>query len=66
VAGPIEMQSNVNLHLKQVAVLLFTKDFDQYKLVESNIHLSKSNTRTAKKISQFIAGSTDKSLTIKN
>jgi len=34
--GPIEMQSNVNLHLKRDAVLLFTKDFDQYKLVESN------------------------------
>jgi len=34
--GPIEMQSNVNLHLKRDAVLLFTKDFNQYKLVESN------------------------------
>jgi len=32
----------------------------------SNIHLSKSNTRTAKTVSQFTAGSTDKSLTIKN
>lgn len=32
----------------------------------SNINLSKSNTRTAKTVSQFIAGSTDKSLTIKN
>jgi DNA-directed RNA polymerase specialized sigma54-like protein len=31
-----------------------------------NIHLSKSDTRTAKTVSQFTAGSTDKSLTIKN
>lgn len=35
-SGPIEMQSNVNLHLKKDAVLLFTRDFDEYKLVESN------------------------------
>lgn len=34
--GPIEMQSNVNLHLKRDAVLTFTKDFNEYKLVESN------------------------------
>ncbi|MDM1293899.1 glycoside hydrolase family 28 protein [Sphingobacterium sp. N143] len=34
--GPIEMHSNVNLHLQRDAVLLFTTDFNQYKLVESN------------------------------
>lgn len=32
--GPIEMKSNVNLHLLRDAVLLFTTDFDQYPLVE--------------------------------
>lgn len=32
--GPIEMRSNVNLHLVKGAILLFTTDFDQYNLVE--------------------------------
>ncbi len=31
--GPVEMKSNVNLHLERDAILLFTKDFDQYPLV---------------------------------
>ncbi|NQD69538.1 glycoside hydrolase family 28 protein [Sphingobacterium shayense] len=34
--GPLEMKSNVNLHIQRDAVLLFSDDFDQYKLVESN------------------------------
>lgn len=34
--GPIELKSNVNLHINRDAVLLFTKDFDQYHLVEGN------------------------------
>ncbi len=34
--GPIEMQSNVNLHIDRDAILLFTSDFDQYDMVESN------------------------------
>ncbi|WP_437919477.1 glycoside hydrolase family 28 protein [Sphingobacterium sp. LRF_L2] len=34
--GPIEMKSNVNLHIQREAVLLFTSDFSEYKLVESN------------------------------
>ena len=34
--GPIELKSNVNLHLKKGALLQFTKDFNQYKLVEGN------------------------------
>lgn len=34
--GPIEMKSNVNLHVSREAVLLFSDDFNQYKLVESN------------------------------
>ncbi|MFD1769215.1 glycoside hydrolase family 28 protein [Sphingobacterium suaedae] len=34
--GPIEMKSNVNLHIGRDAVVLFTDDFTQYKLVESN------------------------------
>lgn len=34
--GPIEMKSNVNFHVSRGAVLLFSDDFTQYKLVESN------------------------------
>ena len=36
VTGPIELKSNVNLHLQKNAVLQFTKDFDQYPLVKGN------------------------------
>ncbi|MDB5231811.1 MAG: glycoside hydrolase family 28 protein [Chitinophagaceae bacterium] len=34
--GPVELKSNVNLHLKKNAVLQFTKDFNQYPLVKGN------------------------------
>jgi polygalacturonase len=34
--GPIELKSNVNLHLQKNALLQFTDDLDQYKLVASN------------------------------
>jgi len=34
--GPIELKSNVNLHLKRDAILQFTDDFNQYKLIEGN------------------------------
>lgn len=34
--GPIELKSNVNLHLKRDAILQFTDDFNQYKLVQGN------------------------------
>ena len=34
--GPIELKSNVNLYLKKNALLQFTSDFSQYKLVEGN------------------------------
>ena len=34
--GPIDLKSNVNLHLKRNALLQFTKDKSQYKLVEGN------------------------------
>jgi polygalacturonase len=34
--GPIELKSNVNLHLERDAILQFTADFNQYKLVEGN------------------------------
>ncbi|MFD2285453.1 glycoside hydrolase family 28 protein [Pedobacter petrophilus] len=34
--GPVELKSNVNLHLKRDAILQFTDDFNQYKLVEGN------------------------------
>lgn len=34
--GPVELKSNVNLHLQKNALLQFTTDFDQYPLVEGN------------------------------
>lgn len=34
--GPIELKSNINLHLSLGATLLFTSDFNQYPLVEAN------------------------------
>lgn len=34
--GPVELKSNVNLHLKRNAVLQFTTDFAEYPLVQSN------------------------------
>lgn len=34
--GPIELKSNVNLHLAANSILQFTKDFDQYPLVAGN------------------------------
>lgn len=34
--GPIEMKSNINLHLQRDAMLLFTSDLSQYKLVKTN------------------------------
>jgi polygalacturonase len=36
ISGPIELKSNVNLHLQKNAVLQFTRDFDQYPLVAGN------------------------------
>lgn len=32
--GPVEMKSNVNLHITRDAILLFSDDFNQYPLVE--------------------------------
>jgi len=34
--GPVELRSNVNLHLQKNALLQFTKDLDQYPLVAGN------------------------------
>jgi polygalacturonase len=34
--GPIEIKTNVNLHLQKNALLQFTPDFDQYPLVKGN------------------------------
>jgi len=34
--GPIELKSNVNLHIKRDAVLQFTDDFNEYKLIKTN------------------------------
>jgi len=34
--GPIELKSNVNLHLAKNCLLQFTKDFNEYPLVEGN------------------------------
>lgn len=35
-SGPIELKSNVNLHLQENALLLFTKDKNQYNLIATN------------------------------
>lgn len=35
-SGPIELKSNVNLHLAKNSLLQFTKDFNEYPLVEGN------------------------------
>ncbi|MEO7266288.1 MAG: glycoside hydrolase family 28 protein [Ferruginibacter sp.] len=34
--GPLVLKSNVNLHLKRNALLQFTSDFNEYKLIETN------------------------------
>ena len=34
--GPIQLKSNVNLHLEKNALLLFSKNFDDYKIIEGN------------------------------
>lgn len=36
VTGPLVLKSNINLHLQRGAVLLFSSDFNQYQLVETN------------------------------
>lgn len=35
ITGPVTLKSNVNLHLAENAILQFTKDYDQYPLVET-------------------------------
>lgn len=34
--GPVQLKSNINLHLKEGAVLLFSPHFEDYPLIESN------------------------------
>ena len=34
--GPIIMKSNINLHVEEGAILLFSDDFDDYKLIETS------------------------------
>lgn len=34
--GPIELKSNINLHLESGALLLFSRDFDDYQLIETS------------------------------
>lgn len=36
ITGPVELKSNVNLHLQKNALLQFTTDFSQYPLVATN------------------------------
>lgn len=40
--GPVEMRSNVNLHVVRDAMLLFTADFNQYPLVEGTYEGNRS------------------------
>jgi len=35
-SGPIELKSNINLHLEAGALLLFSRDFDDYELVKTS------------------------------
>lgn len=48
--GPIELKSNVNLHLKKAATLLFTTDKNQYALVEG-VYEGKAAARNQSPIS---------------
>lgn len=48
--GPIELKSNVNLHLKKAATLLFTTDKSQYALVEG-VYEGKAAARNQSPIS---------------
>jgi polygalacturonase len=48
--GPVEMKSNVNLHLERAATLLFTTDKSQYPLVEG-VYEGKSAARNQSPIS---------------
>ncbi|MDW7693582.1 glycoside hydrolase family 28 protein [Flammeovirgaceae bacterium SG7u.111] len=34
--GPIQLKSNINLHLEDGALLVFSKDFDEYPLIETS------------------------------
>src|SRR5690606_18887362 len=34
--GPIALKSNINLHLEDGALLLFSKEFDEYPLIETS------------------------------
>ncbi len=34
--GPVQLKSNINLHLNEGALLLFSRDFDNYPLVKTN------------------------------
>jgi len=36
VTGPIVLKNNTNLHLRRDAILLFSKDFDQYPIAKTN------------------------------
>ena len=36
ISGPIELKSNVNLHLEEGAVVMFSKNLDDYPLIKSN------------------------------
>lgn len=35
-SGPVTLKSNVNLHLEKNALLQFSRDFNQYKIIEGN------------------------------
>ena len=49
-SGPIEIKSNINLHLEDGALLIFSKDFNDYPLVETSFE-GLNTTRTASPIS---------------
>ena len=49
-SGPIEIKSNINLHLEDGALLIFSKDFNDYPLVETSFE-GLNTTRTVSPIS---------------
>lgn len=53
--GPIELKSNINLHLEDGALLLFSRDFDDYSLIETSFE----GLNTIRNISPIYANNTE-------
>lgn len=53
--GPVELKSNINLHVEQGALLLFSDDFDDYKLINTSFE----GLNTVRNISPIYAFETE-------